>query len=348
MAGRLVPLDKGPDRSGKPGIRPIGIGEVLRRIVGKSVMTILKSDIQASGGCLQTCTGIRSGIEAAIHATHKLWQEETTECLLQVDANNAFNRLNRKVALHNVKQVCPAIHTYLQNLYQQPARLTLCDDSKQENLLSEEGCTQGDPSAMGFYALGTKPLIDALDEAVNTELCKQSWYADDSSAAGKLQEIRKWWTVLTALGPKFGYFPEPTKTFLILKDPSLTTLATHLFAGTGVKITCHGQRHLGAVIGSEEYKTSYVSAKVTKWVNDIKELSAIAVEEPQAALSAFTKRFCHRWTFVQRTIANCSSLFMPLEDCIKNTFISAILGRQISDLERVILSLPVRVLGDLG
>ena len=112
VAGRLVPLDKGPDRSGKPGIRPIGIGEVLRRIVGKSVMTILKSDIQASGGCLQTCTGIRSGIEAAIHATHKLWQEETTECLLQVDANNAFNRLNRKVALHNVKQVCPAIHTY--------------------------------------------------------------------------------------------------------------------------------------------------------------------------------------------------------------------------------------------
>ena len=219
--------------------------------------------------------------------------------------------------------------------------------TKQENLLSEEGCTQGDPSAMGFYALGTKPLIDALDEAVNTELCKQSWYADDSSAAGKLQEIRKWWTVLTALGPKFGYFPEPTKTFLILKDPSLTTLATHLFAGTGVKITCHGQRHLGAVIGSEEYKTSYVSAKVTKWVNDIKELSAIAVEEPQAALSAFTKSFCHRWTFVQRTIPNCSSLFMPLEDCIKNTFIPAILGRQISDLERVILSLPVRF-GGLG
>ena len=65
VAGRLIPLDK------NPGVRPIGIGETLRRIVGKAVTTILKSDIQAACGCLQTCTGIRSGIEAAIHATHE-------------------------------------------------------------------------------------------------------------------------------------------------------------------------------------------------------------------------------------------------------------------------------------
>ena len=38
-AGRLIPLDK------KPGVRPIGVGEVLRRIVGKAIMTALKSDI---------------------------------------------------------------------------------------------------------------------------------------------------------------------------------------------------------------------------------------------------------------------------------------------------------------
>ena len=42
----LIPLDKGSDSAGNPGIRPIGIGETLRRIVGKSVMSILKPDIQ--------------------------------------------------------------------------------------------------------------------------------------------------------------------------------------------------------------------------------------------------------------------------------------------------------------
>ena len=72
-ACRLIPLDKGVDKDGNPGIRPIGIGETLRRIVGKTVMGILKTDVQEAGGCLQTCTGIRSGIEAAVHATHKAW-----------------------------------------------------------------------------------------------------------------------------------------------------------------------------------------------------------------------------------------------------------------------------------
>ena len=40
-------------------------------------------------------------------------------------------------------------------------------------------------------------------------------------------------------------------------------------------------------------------------------------------------------------------IFKPLEDCIRNTLIPAIIGRPISDLERRILSLPVRF-GGLG
>ena len=67
------------------------------QVFGKSVMTVFKSDIQAAGGCLQTCTGIRSGIEAAIHAATDAWQMSSTEAMVQVDADNAFNRLNRKI-----------------------------------------------------------------------------------------------------------------------------------------------------------------------------------------------------------------------------------------------------------
>ena len=77
-AGRLIPLDKGAVKEGNPGVRPIGIGETLRRIVGRTVMGVFKSDIQSAAGCLQTCTGLRSGIEAAIHATNEAWNLQST------------------------------------------------------------------------------------------------------------------------------------------------------------------------------------------------------------------------------------------------------------------------------
>ena len=118
-------------------------------------------------------------------------------------------------------------------------------------VLSKEGCTQGDPAAMTFHALRTKPLINELHKSLEKELCIQSWNADDSSAVGKLQEIRKWWQKLSTLGPKYGYYPKPSKTNLVLKDPSLLNYAETLFAGTGITITLQGERHLGAIIGTD-------------------------------------------------------------------------------------------------
>ena len=53
-AYRLIPLHK------KPGLRPIGVGEVLRRIAGKVIMMIFKKDITDAAGPLQLNAGSRS------------------------------------------------------------------------------------------------------------------------------------------------------------------------------------------------------------------------------------------------------------------------------------------------
>ena len=44
---------------------------------------------------------------------------------------------------------------------------------------------------MAMYAIGTKPLLDKLMSVVDKQICKQVWYADDSSAGGKMNEIKK-------------------------------------------------------------------------------------------------------------------------------------------------------------
>ena len=61
LACRLVPLKEKDN-----GIRPVGVGEW--RIVGKTITGLLKEDIIHAVGTLQTCAGLESGIEAAMHA----------------------------------------------------------------------------------------------------------------------------------------------------------------------------------------------------------------------------------------------------------------------------------------
>ena len=346
IAGRLVPLDKGNSKEGKPGVRPVGVGEVLRRLVGKLLIGVIKDDITTAAGPLQTCTGVKAGIEAAIHAMRAIFQDEGTEAVLLVDAENAFNNLNRKAALHNIKELCPTFHRYLMNTYQKPAELIVPGKDRYEIIYSEEGSTQGDVAAMAMYGIALKPLTDNLAAAVDPDHCKQVWYADDSTAAGKIVEMRKWWDTLCQQGPEYGYFPLPRKTVLIVK-PEEKEKAINAFLGTGVQITTDGERHMGAVIGSPEFKEKYVTKKVEKWVHDIEQLSQIAQDEPQAVYASFTKAICHRWTYVQRTIPNIDHLFQPLEDAIREKLIPSLIGREVSDTERRILALPVR-LGGMG
>ena len=107
ISSRLIPLDK------NPGVRPIAIGEVLRRLIGKSVVTALKSNVLISVGDLQLCGGQKSDCEAAVHATRILFKESNCDGILLVDADNVFNRINRRVMMHNVQIICPEIATFI-------------------------------------------------------------------------------------------------------------------------------------------------------------------------------------------------------------------------------------------
>ena len=69
--------------------------------------------------------------------------------------------------------------------------------------------------------------------------------------------MKKWWDKLCSSGPKYGYFPLPRKTILIVK-PEFEEKAQTIFGDSGVKITDEGERHMGAVIGSSAFKELYI------------------------------------------------------------------------------------------
>ena len=143
VACRLIPLNK------CPGVRPIGVGEVPRRIIVNAVLSL---DIQDAAGPLQVCAGQEGGCEAAVHAMRQLFAEQGVQGALLVDASNAFNTINRQAALHNIKSICPPLYQILANTYRAPIRCIICGDGE---ITSSEGTTQGDTMAM--YALAVKP-----------------------------------------------------------------------------------------------------------------------------------------------------------------------------------------------
>ena len=248
-------------------------------------MQLLKSDITRSAGPLQACAGHRGGVEAAVHAMKKVFEDPNTEAVLLVDASNAFNNMNRKTALHNMQVTCPEMATYLINTYRSPPSLYVANSNGVE-ILSEEGCTQGDNAGMAFYSCNTVPLITSLH--ITVQNVKQAWFADDSAAAGKLSGIKKWWDTLNENGPPMGYLPKASKTWLVLKNRNTTEEAMRIFGDTGVNITTFGKKHLGACLGSTASKEEFVSQKVKDWVNQLETLSLLAETDPHAAYAAFT------------------------------------------------------------
>ena len=292
-------------------------------------------EIQQAAGSLQLCAGQPSGCEAAIHALRHIFDDATTQAALLVDASNAFNNLNRQLALANIASICPAFSRILINTYRNNAKLFVGG----ETILSQEGTTQGDPLAMAMYALALVPMITRLGNVV-----KQVWYADDAAAAGHLADLRTWWDMLCDIGPHFGYFVNSSKTFLIVKEAHLP-LARDIFGDTGVQLTAEGRRYS---LGSSDFIKSYVNGKVKDWSDELSKLSEISLTQPHSAYSALTHGLLGRWTFLSRPLPGIGDLFSPLEQIIRVHLLPTLTGKcAFSDVERQLISLPSR-LGGLG
>ena len=161
------------------------------------------------------------------------------------------------------------------NCYSCPARLFI---NGGKEIASKEGTTQGGPLEMALCAIGLTPLQEILVHILldNEDNTKMVAFADDLTGVGQLRTLKDWWKTLWELGPKFGYYPQPTKYLLVVKE-RYKEESTVIFAGSNIQITSTGQRHQ-------------------------RHLSEIALIEPQAAYASYVSGFQHKFTYFIRTI----------------------------------------------
>ena len=62
MANCLIAIDK------QPGVRPVGCGEIMRRLMAKVVIASCGEEATEACGNVNLCAGLKAGIEGAYHA----------------------------------------------------------------------------------------------------------------------------------------------------------------------------------------------------------------------------------------------------------------------------------------
>ena len=137
-------------------------------------------------------------------------------------------------------------------------------------LHSQEGVTQGCPLSMVAYALLLLPLIKQLkSEFQNTP---SPWYADNGSVAGQLDNISKFFTRLCTLGPNYGYFPEESKSILVVRKKD-AGLAEEFCKINKLNFTIeHRHRYLGGFVGEKCWETEWLQKKLNDWKEAIESI----------------------------------------------------------------------------
>ena len=109
VSGRLSALDK------CPGVRPIGTGECLQRIICKSLAEFTKVDLEEACTTDQLACGLKAGVECANHALSDVFDDNKEDgCgMLLMNASNAFNSLNQETALWNARIMWPRCSRFL-------------------------------------------------------------------------------------------------------------------------------------------------------------------------------------------------------------------------------------------
>ena len=145
------------------------------------------------------------------------------------------------------------------------------------------------------YGIG---VISLIRELLGAHPCvTQLWYLDDAGAGGKFPYILAHLQKLQASGLSRGYFPEPTKSILVVA-PRNVAWAGEFFKGMGIKVVTES-RYLGGFIGEGEAEKSWLAGKVTGWTESVETLVGVSLKHRLSAYARLQKPLQQECAFVQ-------------------------------------------------
>ena len=248
------------------GVRPIAVGEVLRRLASKCMMALVREEARSFFWPAQLGVGVKAGTEIAVH-TVRGWvgrhQGNAGKVLVKLDLANAFNTINRTHALTAVKTHFPGLARWVAWCYGQPSHLRF---GSRWTVLSAGGVQQGDPLGPLLFAAALQPLANDLRTRGGLDLAV--FYLDDGVLARDVGAVGLALQHIQRCGGELGLTLNLRKCEVVcMGDAAAGDLSPHL--PRELLRDCASQPRiqrnfdlLGAAIGDSAFVASHTRSRV--------------------------------------------------------------------------------------
>ncbi len=243
-AAKLIGLWKDEAKS---DVRPITIGNSLRRLTARCALPYVLPLAETAFGKDQFGAGTPNGTEKPIHILRTLMQTSLNSqddfIVMSRDAKNAFNEIDQNVVFDGVIECMPKLANYLRFVYGSNAPQMFGSIGK---LFMNAGVFQGDPLSALLFCFVPRKIWSTLESQAELSGVPIEWnriskllYMDDTFIAGPSKQVFAIAKSMAEVGAPLGLIAVPKKDQLCRPNPlaasdnSALPLLDHLFDSDG-------------------------------------------------------------------------------------------------------------------
>ena len=344
----------GPPK-GEDDIRPIGMGECLRKVasicflVSTNDVPVPDDNENVPEICFNKSHfknlqyGMHSnGCEIIIHQVRASLEKYPERDHFFADAEMAFQKVSRVSGLNEVRKHFPIIMPFLRQIYGHDSKGWFFNLQKVLPIASQEGFHQGDVLASWLYAMTTLPFIIGLHQILGDNGFVKFFY-DDGNISGSFETMCDAMRYIRDEGPKHGYFLQLNKGAYLLgqcgqdvaierKNILITqfnlnpnSILIHPHDGGDENI--YGAKVLGSFVGTDAFIQSNLQLKLSKLEKSAKNIID-KVKSKQIQFLLLRWCFSQKIIYWQRTIPAriVNNIFIPAFEALKKSILISILN----------------------
>ena len=366
---RGIKLNAQPKKDSAEDIRPIGLQVLYRKLAASAINTnpsfkdFNTNHFKNTQYCLD-----RNGSEKIIHCLQTIIDASPSLDIFTPDASNAYNCLNIKHTLNEVKVNFPSILPFIRQTYgtssdawYELTPTTDPDSHRVAGIHKEEGVDQGCSSASFLYSIGIQPLLKEISTCIENQGFVK-YFVDDGNIAAPTNKMIDAINILSSKGPSLGYSMNKAKgRYLIGKCASLEEaiekkrilISLNFIPSESIIIhpdnlnennILYGTIALGSPVGTKSFILKSLEHKINELNTEADNI--MKINDPQAKHLILKYSFSQKITYLLRTI-NPSYVKHFIHDftALKRKIFTSIKGHSVDDVTWTQCSLPTSLTG---